>query len=210
MREHGWRGVTRACAKRPDGGEKRVAKKASHDDLVRRNFSADGPNRAWFADITYVRTRQGWLHLAVVMGVWSRMVAGRSMGPRITAEPADDAPKTAIARRRPESGRMHHGDHGARYVSLLLGKTMKEAGIRPSMGSVSSPWDNAVTESLMGVIKSECVHARTYDSREQAALSLFEYIEAFYNRLRIRSALGWLSPAEFEERHASEGCSKAA
>lgn len=95
-------------------------------------------------------------------------------------------------------------------MSLLLGKTMKEAGIRPSMGSVSSPWDNAVTESLMGVIKSECVHARTYDSHEQAALSLFEYIEAFYNRLRIHSALGWLSPAEFEERHASEGRSKAA
>lgn len=210
MREHGWRGVTRACARRPDGGEKRAAKKDSHDDLVRRDFSADGPNRAWFADITYVRTRQGWLYLAVVMDVWSRMVVGWSMGPRITAELADDALKMAIARRRPESGCIHHSDHGAQYVSLLLGKTMKEAGIRPSMGSVSSPWDNAVTESLMGVIKSECVHARTYDSREQAALSLFEYIEAFYNRLRIHSALGWLSPAEFEERHASEGRSKAA
>lgn len=132
------------------------------------------------------------------------------MGPSITAELADDALKMAIARRHPESGCMHHSDHGAQYVSLLLGKTMKEAGIRPSMGSVSSPWDNAVNESLMGVIKSECVHARTYDSREQAALSLFEYIEAFFNRLRIHSALGWLSPAEFEERHASEGRSKAA
>ena len=138
------------------------------------------------------------------------MMVEWSMGPRITAELADDALKMAIVRRRPESGCMHHGDHGAQYVSLLLGKTMKEAGIRPSMGSVSSPWDNAVTESLMGVIKSECVHARTYDSREQAALSLFEYIEAFYNRLRIHSALGWFSPAEFEGRHTSEGRSKAA
>lgn len=91
-----------------------------------------------------------------------------------------------------------------------MGKTIGDAGIRPSMGSISSPWDNAAAESLMGVIKSECVHARTYDSREQAALSLFEYIEAFYNRIRIHSALGWLSPAEFEERHAGENRSEAA
>lgn len=104
---------------------------------------------------------------------------------------------------------MHHSDLDAQYVNLLLGKTMKEADVRPSKGSTSSPWDNAVTEPLMGVIKSECVHARTYDSREQAALSLFEYMEALYNGLRINSAIGWLSPAEFEESHASEGRSKA-
>ena len=85
-------------------------------------------------------------------------------------------------------------------MSLLLGKTMRDNGIRPSMGSISSPWDNAVTESLMGVIKSECVHARTYDTREQAALDIFDYIECFYNRIRIHSALGWFSPAKFEER----------
>jgi putative transposase len=210
MRENGWKGVTRACAKRPDGGEKRASKKDSHEDLVKRDFSADGPNRAWFADITYVRTRQGWLYLAVVMDVWSRMVVGWSMGPRITAELADDALKMAIARRRPDEGCIHHSDHGAQYVSLLLGRTMRDAGIRPSMGSVSSPWDNAVTESLMGVIKSECVHARTFDSREQAALELFEYIERFYNRVRIHSALGWLSPAEFEERHVKGSRPEAA
>lgn len=210
MREYGWRGVTRACARRPDGGEKRASRRDSHDDLVKRDFSADGPNQAWFADITYVRTHQGWLYLAVVMDAWSRMVVGWSMGPKITAELADDALKMAIARRRPEAGCIHHSDHGSQYVSLLLGKTMRDAGIRPSMGSISSPWDNAAAESLMGVIKSECVHARTYDSREQAALSLFEYIEAFYNRIRIHSALGWLSPAEFEERHAGENRPEAA
>lgn len=203
MREYGWKGVTRACAKRPSG-EKRAAKRDSHDDLVRRDFSASGPNEAWFADITYVRTHQGWLYLAVVMDVWSRMVVGWAMGPRITAELADDALKMAIARRKPAEGCIHHSDHGAQYVSLLLGKTMRENGIRPSMGSVSSPWDNAVTESLMGIIKAECVHARTFDGREQAALALFDYIERFYNRLRIHSALGWLSPAEFEARHKDE------
>ena len=210
MREYGWRGTTRACARRPDGGEKRASRRDSHDDLVKRDFSADGPNQAWFADITYVRTHQGWLYLAVVMDAWSRMVVGWSMGPKITAELADDALKMAIARRRPEAGCIHHSDHGAQYVSLLLGKTMRDAGIRPSMGSISSPWDNAAAESLMGVIKSECVHARTYDSREQAALSLFEYIEVVYNRIRIHSALGWLSPAEFEEMHARENRPEAA
>lgn len=209
MREYGWKGVTRACAKRPSG-EKRAAKHDSHDDLVRRNFAADGPNQAWFADITYVRTHQGWLYLAVVMDVWSRMVVGWSMGPRMGAELADDALKMALARRNPPAGCIHHSDHGAQYVSLLLGKTMREGGIRPSMGSISSPWDNAVTESLMGVIKSECVHARTYATREQAALDIFDYIERFYNRLRIHSALGWLSPAEFEAMHGEESRSKAA
>lgn len=209
MREYGWKGVTRACAKRPSG-EKRAAKHDSHDDLVKRNFAADGPNQAWFADITYVRTHQGWLYLAVVMDVWSRMVVGWSMGPKMGAELADDALKMALARRNPPAGCIHHSDHGAQYVSLLLGKTMRESGIRPSMGSISSPWDNAVTESLMGVIKSECVHARTYGTREQAALDIFDYIECFYNRLRIHSALGWLSPAEFEAMHGEEGRLQAA
>lgn len=208
MRENGMRGVTRACAKRPTG-EKRASRQDSHEDLVRRDFSADGPNEAWFADITYVRTRQGWLYLAVVMDVWSRMIVGWSMGPRITAELADDALRMAIARRRPAAGCIHHSDHGAQYVSLLLGKTMRDNGIRPSMGAISSPWDNAVTESLMGVIKSECVHARTFDSREQAALEIFDYIECFYNRVRIHSAIGWMSPADYEAKMSEEAAEAA-
>ena len=208
MRENGMRGVTRACAKRPTG-EKRASRQDFHEDLVGRDFTADGPNGAWFAGTTYVRTRQGWLYLAIVMDVWSRMIVGWSMGPRITAELADDALRMAIARRRPAEGCIHHSDHGAQYVSLLLGKTMRENGIRPSMGAISSPWDNAVTESLMGVIKSECVHARTFDSREQATLEIFEYIECFYNRVRIHSAIGWMSPADYEAR-MSEKAAEAA
>lgn len=209
MRENGWRGVTRRCAKNPEK-EKRASKSESAPDLVKRDFSADGPNKAWFADITYVRTHQGWLYLAVVMDVWSRKVVGWSMAPRMTAELADDALKMAIARRGPERGCLHHSDHGSQYVSLLIGKTMEENGIVPSMGSVSSPWDNAVTESLMGVIKAECVHARTFSGREEAALEIFEYIECFYNRIRIHSALGWLSPEEFEKKQMEESRSKAA
>lgn len=105
----------------------------------------------------------------------------------------------ALARRNPPEGCVHHSDHGSQYVSLLLSKTMRDNGIRPSMGSISSPWDNAAMESPMGIVKSECVHARTYATREEAALDPFEYIEVVYNRARIHSALGYLSPAEFEE-----------
>ncbi len=198
MRERGWRGVTRACAKRPSG-EKRASKRESPDDLVKRRFEAGGPNAARFADIAYVKTRQGWLYLALVMDIWSRRIAGWSMGPNITAELADEALKMALARRNPPEGCVHHSDHGSQYASLLLSKTMRGSGIRPSMGSISSPWDNAATEALMGIAKSECVHARTCATREEAALDLFEYIEVVYNRARIHSALSYLSPAEFEK-----------
>lgn len=179
-------------------------------DLVRREFCADGPNRAWFADITYARTHQGWIYLAVVMDIWSRRIVGCSMAPRMAAELADDALRMAIARRRPPRGCIHHSDHGSQYTSLLLGKTMRAAGIRPSMGSISSPWDNAAMESLMGLIKAECVHARTFETRDQAALEIFEYIECFYNRVRIHSALGNLSPEEFEARYTEDAAPRAA
>ena len=94
------------------------------------------------------------------MDIWSRRIVGWSMGPNITAELADEALKMALARRNPPEGCVHHSDHGSQYVSLLLSKTMRENGVRPSMGSISSPWDNAAMESLMGIVKAECVHAR--------------------------------------------------
>ena len=212
MRERGWRGVTRACAKRPSG-EKRASKHESALDLVvGRRFEAGGPNMAWFADIACVKTRQGWLYLALVMDIWSRRIVGWSMGPNITAELADDALKMALARRNPPDGCVHHSDHGSQCVSLLLSETMRERGIRPSMGSISSPWDDAAMESLMGIVKSECAHAQTYATREEAALDLFERIEVACNRARTHSALGYLSPAEFEgaDWPAEEGRPKAA
>lgn len=104
----------------------------------------------------------------------------------------------AIARRGPPGGCVHHSDHGGQYASLAPCKTMWDADIRPSMSTIASPRDNAVTGSLMGIIKAECVHARTFESRDQAALEIFEYIERFYNRVRTDSALGYLSPDEFE------------
>lgn len=115
---------------------------------MRKQFYVTGPNAARFADITYVKTRQGWLYLALVMDIWSRRIVGWSMGPNITAELANDALKMALARRNNPRGCVHHSDHGSQHVSLLLSKTMREHGVRPSMGSKSSPWDNATMESL--------------------------------------------------------------
>ena len=134
------------------------------------------------------------------------------MGPGIAAELADEALKMAPTRRNNPKGCMHHSGHGAQCVSLPLSKTLRERGVRPSMGSISSPWDNAAMGSLMGIVKSECVHARACAAREEAALDLFEYIEAVCNRARIHSAPGYMSPAEFEEANwpDDEGRPKAA
>ena len=181
-----------------DEGVWTISGMRSAPDPVRRGFGADGPGRLRFAGIAYARTHRGWPYPAVVTDVRSRMTAGWSMSAGMAAELADDALKMAIARRRPGKGCVHHSDHGSQYVSLQLGRTMRGAGIVPSMGSISSPWDNAAMESLMGLIKAECVHARTFETREQAALEIFDYIECFYNRKRIHSALGYLSPEEFE------------
>lgn len=205
MRESGWAGATGGGAGRPRSAAEPAAPRANAaPDLVRREFRADGPNRAWFADITHARTHQGRIHPAVVMDIWSRGTVGWSMAPRMAAEPAGDALRMAIAGRRPPRGRIRHSGHGSQHASPPLGKTMRAAGIRPSMGPVSSPWDNAAMESPMGPIKAGCVHARTFEARDQAALEIFDYIECFYNRARTHSALGYLSPEEFERANRPE------
>ena len=210
MRDNGWSGTTRGCARRPKGTPKAAAPQAGAvPDPAGRDFTADGPDKARFADITYVRTRRGWLYLALVMDIWSRRIVGWSMSDRMGAGLADEAPEMAIARRRPPAGCIHHSDHGSQHVSLRLGRTMRDNGIRPSMGAISPPWDNAAMESPMGLVKAECVHARIFESREQAAPEIFEYIECFYNRVRTHSALGYLSPEEFEARNR-KGAAKAA
>ncbi|WP_276866817.1 IS3 family transposase [Enorma massiliensis] len=211
MRENGRAGTARGCARRPKGERKAAAPQAdAAPDLVRRDFSADGPDGARFAGITCVRTRQGRPCPAVVMDIRSRMAVGRSMSDRMGAGLAGDALKTAIARGRPGKGRAHRSDHGSRCASPLPGGTMRDAGVEPSMGSISPPWGNAAMESLMGPIKAECAHARTFEAREQASLEIFEYIEAFYNRVRIHSAPGNLSPAELEARHREGAALNAA
>ena len=205
MRDNGWAGTTRGGARRPRSAAKPAAPQANAaPDLVKRDFSADSPDEAWFADITCARTHQGWLYLAAVMSIWPHRIVGRPMSARMAAELADDALKVAMARRRPPGGCAHHSDHGSQYASLQLGGAMRGAGTVPSTGSTSSPWDDAAMESLMGVIRAECVHARTFESRERAALEIFEYIECSCNRARTHSALGHLSPEGFERANRPE------
>ena len=129
-RENDWIGTTRGCVRRPKGEKKPAVRRRTPPDMVRCDFSADDPNRAWFADIAYVRTHHGCLYLAVVPGIWSRRIVGRSMSDRMTAEFSDDVLKVAIARRRPSEGCIHHSDHGSQYALLLLGRTMRDAGYR--------------------------------------------------------------------------------
>ena len=210
MRDDGRPGATRGCARRPKGTPKAAAPQAgAAPDLVGRDFTADGPDEAWFADIACVRTRRGWPCLALVMGIWPGRAVGWSMSDRMGAGLADEALKMAIARRRPPAGCTRRSDHGSQYASLRLGRTMRDNGIRPSTGAISSPWDNAAMESLMGLVKAECVHARAFESRERAALEIFEYIECLYDRVRTHSAPGYLSPEEFEARNR-KGAAKAA
>ena len=154
---------------------------------------------ARFAGITCVKTRQGRLHPAPAMGIRSRRAVGWAMGPGIAAELADEALKMAPARRNDPKGCMHRSGHGAQHVSLPPSKTVRERGVRPSMGSISSPWDNAAMGSPVGIVKSECVHARACAAREEAALDIFEYIKAMHNRARTHSALDYMSPVESEE-----------
>lgn len=138
-----------------------------------------------------------------------RKTVGWSMSASMAAEPADDALRTAIVGRGPPGGRIRHGDRGSRHVSLPIGRTMREAGIGPSTGSIASPWGNAATESPMGPVEAGCAHARTFETRDRAALETFDCIECSCNRVRIHSAPGNLSPEEFEARHAQEAASAA-
>ena len=199
VRGEGPSGTARGCARRPKGGERPAAPQANAaPGLVGRDLSADGPDGARFAGIACVRTRQGRPYLAVVMDIWSRGIVGWSMSARMAAGLADDALGMAMARRRPPEGCVRHSGHGPRYTSPRLGGAMRGAGTAPSMGSISSPWDDAAMGSLMGPIEAGCAHARTFGTRDQAALEIFEYIGCSCNRERIHPAPGNLSPEEFE------------
>lgn len=206
MRDLGIRGVSKRK------GRPKPAKTTPEingiSDLVNRNFTADKPNMIWFADITYVKTKMGWLYLAVVFDIYSRIVVGWSMDTTMTAKLVDDALRMGVARRQPPIGLLHHTDRGSQYLSLMLSNTLRHFGITPSVGMVRSPWDNAACESLISTIKAECTDVYTYDSFEQAKLDIFDYIEVFYNRIRIHTSIEMMSPMEFEDRYYA-GSAKA-
>jgi len=168
------------------------------DDLVKRNFRPAASNVLWVADITYLRTWQGWLYLAAVQDAFSRRIVGWAMAEHMRAELVVDALQMGLARRRPEGGLIHHSDQGSQYVSLAFGQRARDAGIAVSMGSRGDCFDNAVAESFFATLKKELVHRRSWPTRRELQSAVFDYIESFYNRERRHSTLGYLSPREFE------------
>lgn len=206
MRELGLEGVSRR-------GKRKVLKTSAETapapDLVHRNFSADRPNQLWVADITYIPTWEGWLFLAAIIDACTRRCCGWSMRDDLKAELVVDALGMAVTLRRPESGLIHHSDRGSQYGSLALGKTLRDSGIMASMGSRGDAYDNAAAESFMATIKTELIHRNRFKTKDEARLAIFRYIEGFYNPLRRHSALGFMSPAEYE-RMLEEDAAEAA
>jgi putative transposase len=166
-------------------------------DLVDRDFSATGPNRLWVADITLIPTAAGFLYLAVVLDVWSRKIVGWAMANHLRAELVLDALDMAIGQRRPTDV-IHHSDQGRQYTSLAFGKRCREAGARPSMGSVGDAYDNAMCESFFASLECELLDRRRFASQAEARMAVFSHIEAWYNPARLHSALGYRSPIAYE------------
>lgn len=173
-------------------------------DLVEREFRADGPDQLWVADITYVPTWAGFLYLAVVLDVWSRRVVGWAMATHLRTELVLSALDMAVEQRRPE-GVIHHSDQGTQYTSIAFGLRCKEAGVRPSMGSVGDCYDNALCESFFATLECELLDRSTFRTQYAARLAVFDFIEGWYNPHRRHSALGQISPLEFERRHLAAG-----
>ena len=171
----------------------------SAPDLVNRNFTPEAPDRLWVADITYVRTWEGWLYLAFVLDTYSRKVVGWSMASHLRTELVLDAVNMAIYTRRPQPGLIHHSDRGSQYTSVEFGSRLREEGLLPSMGSVADAYDNSMAESFVSTLKRELIHRHSWPTPQTARTAVFEYIEGFYNTRRRHSALGHLSPSEYEE-----------
>jgi putative transposase len=169
-------------------------------DLVDRDFTAERPNLLWVADITYIPTWAGFLYLAVVLDAFSRRIIGWSMATTLHMQVVLDALNMALWQRRP-SGVIHHSDHGSQYTSIAFGKRCREAGVRPSMGSVGDAYDNAMAESFFATLECELLDRRRFKTQAEARMAVFEFIEGFYNPRRRHSSLGYLSPIDYERRH---------
>ena len=168
-------------------------------NLLGRDFSADAPDRKWLTDITYVPTDQGWLYVAAVLDVFSRRIVGWSMDDHMRVELVSNALQMALQRRRAATADLlHHSDRGVQYASEDYQHLLASRGITASMSRSGDCYDNAMMESFWATLKTELVHLRHYATREQAKQSIFEYIEVFYNRRRLHSALGYISPESFE------------
>lgn len=168
-------------------------------NVLDRNFSADAPNTKWVSDITGIETGEGWLYLAAIVDIYSRFVVGWSMGKERDEELITNAAEMALARRHPGAGLLHHSDRGSQYTSEGYQTLLKQHGIEISMSRKGDCYDNALMESFFGTLKEECVERQKFQTRSEAKQVVFEYMEVFYNRQRKHSALGYVSPADYEK-----------
>ena len=197
MKRAGIRGVMRR--RWTTATTRRDTKARPARDLVNRDFSAEGPNQLWVADITYVPTWAGWLYLAVVLDAWSRRIVGWAMAPHLRTELVEEALAMAISRRRPKGPVIHHSDRGSQYTSLAFGRQCREAGIVQSMGSAGDAYDNAMCESFLATLECELLERVRFRTAADARREVFSFIEGFYNTRRLHSALGYQAPANYEE-----------
>lgn len=168
-------------------------------NLLERNFMVDQPNRVWVGDITFIPTREGWLHLAVLLDLYSRRLVGWAMSEKQNRQLAIDALTMAIERRQPESGLIHHTDQGILYATASYRAIMKAHHMLPSMSKKGDCYDNAVAESFFSGLKNELTWDRDFKSRSEARSAIFEWIEVFYNRQRLHETLDYVSPVRYEE-----------
>jgi putative transposase len=196
MRAEGLWGCVRGKKRRTTRRDPRAA---PAPDLLRGDFVAAQPNRVWLADITYIPTREGFLYLAFILDTHSRRIVGWSMDSHMRTELVVDALEMAVWRRKPSAGLVHHSDRGVQYTAISFGKRLEEVGIVPSMGRTGTALDNAMAESFIATLKTELVHRRHFPDREVARSAIFEYLEGFYNRRRLHSALSYQSPRSYEE-----------
>ena len=193
------RGLRAKQSKRFKSTTKRNVAHPAAPNLLKRDFEAQQPDQKWVADITYIATLEGWLYLATILDLYTRRIVGWAMSDRMTSDLTMSALKMAVQQRQPGVGLIHHSDQGSQYTDQMYRALLKDYGIRASMNSVGSWYDNAPMESFFGTLKSEWVHHAIYHTRNQARADVFFYIESFYNRRRRHSALDYLSPEAYEQ-----------
>jgi len=172
-------------------------------DLVQRNFTASAPDQKWFGDITYIRTWEGWLYLAVILDAYSRKVVGWATADHLRTELATAALTMAVTTRHPKPGLIQHTDRGIQYTSTAYGELLAAHHVRQSVGRPGTCWDNSVAESFFATLKTELIYRHVWPTRRQAELAIFEFIAGWYNQHRRHSTLGYSSPAEVERRMPS-------
>ncbi len=194
MREEGLTGVRRPRFKRTTQSQHNLP---VAPNMLARDFTSTAPNQKWVNDITFIPTSAGWLYLAVVLDLFSRLVVGWSMASYLDDRLTRNALKMALARRQLGDALLHHSDQGKQYASGPFLKLLPSKVIR-SMSRTGNVYDNSPMESFFASLKTELVHTRRFQTRQEASLAIFEYIEVFYNRQRLHSSLGYLSPVQFE------------